>query len=598
MIVTYDNTSVVNPAPLLGLTQSALYGQPSQPTQFTVPGFPYHQEYGVTFWRFNLELYLAPFPQLVRYTINNGAKSSEFILPADSETMNVVFHSCNGFSLSVDPDDFKGCLWKNVLELHRAQPYHVMLGGGDQIYCDAMKEFCPPVVNWCKQHHHTKHKMAFPEQDRIETEQFILESYISWYGFGYWKGPKGACLKPDFPRALSQIPSINIYDDHDIIDGFGSYSEHTMVSPVFNGIGNIGFKYYMLFQHQTSPSEPIESEPSWVSPSKVGPYIRERSRSIYCRLGRAMGFFGLDCRTERTMDLVATRESYNLMFERIAAEVKQSNGEIRHVLILLGVPIAYPRLVWLETLLTSKAMAPVKALAKRGVMGGTLNDFDGAIEILDDLNDHWCARTHKAERNEFVSRMQNLAISSNVRVTILGGDVHLAAIGRFRAKDKSVLPGQDPRLMLNIVSSAITNTPPPDKLADFLNKRNKVHHFDHSTDEDMVRIFKCDVDGSSRNNRCLLPRRNWCSITEIPNTAAPVNGAYKGRQAGPRFDPRNNGKVSDDKAEHIELNKDAKEPIYSDAPGGLSIVLHMEKDQKNTDSVTMPYEVIVPLYTP
>ena len=30
--------------------------------------------------------------------------------------------------------------------------------------------------------------------------------------------------------------------------------------------------------------------------------------------------------------------------------------------------------------------------------------------------------------------------------------------------------------MPNIVSSAIVNTPPPDMMADVLNKRNKIHH--------------------------------------------------------------------------------------------------------------------------
>lgn len=67
--------------------------------------------------------------------------------------------------------------------------------------------------------------------------------------------------------------------------------------------------------------------------------------------------------------------------------------------------------------------------------------------------------------------------------------------------------------MVNIISSAIVNTPPSDFLADVLNKRNKVHHFDKQTDENMVPLFKHGVDGKSRNNKHLLPHRNWCSIS-------------------------------------------------------------------------------------
>ncbi len=56
------------------------------------------------------------------------------------------------------------------------------------------------------------------------------------------------------------------------------------------------------------------------------------------------------------------------------------------------------------------------------------------------------------------------------------GDVHLAAIGQFYSHKKLGLPKhKDFRYMPNIISSAIVNTPPPDMMADILNKRNKVH---------------------------------------------------------------------------------------------------------------------------
>lgn len=42
-------------------------------------------------------------------------------------------------------------------------------------------------------------------------------------------------------------------------------------------------------------------------------------------------------------------------------------------------------------------------------------------------------------------------------------------------------------------------------MADILNKRNRIHHLDVSTDEDMYPIFLTDIDGSPRNNKRLLP---------------------------------------------------------------------------------------------
>ena len=75
--------------------------------------------------------------------------------------------------------------------------------------------------------------------------------------------------------------------------------------------------------------------------------------------------------------------------------------------------------------------------------------------------------------------------------------------------------------MVNVVSSAIVNTPPPNNMADILNRRNKTHHLDPETDEDMIPMFNSDVNGDPRNNKRLLPRRNWCSIREYHPGSTP-----------------------------------------------------------------------------
>lgn len=75
--------------------------------------------------------------------------------------------------------------------------------------------------------------------------------------------------------------------------------------------------------------------------------------------------------------------------------------------------------------------------------------------------------------------------------------------------------------MANVVSSAIVNTPPPNNMADILNRRNKTHHLDGDTDEDMIPMFTHDVNGKLRNNKRLLPRRNWCSIREYHPGSTP-----------------------------------------------------------------------------
>lgn len=76
--------------------------------------------------------------------------------------------------------------------------------------------------------------------------------------------------------------------------------------------------------------------------------------------------------------------------------------------------------------------------------------------------------------------------------------------------------------MPNVISSAIADMSESDLISDMLNKRSTVHHMDSNTDEDMIPIFTEDVDGKPRNNKRLLPRRNWCSIREyLPGSTPP-----------------------------------------------------------------------------
>ncbi|KAK5213232.1 hypothetical protein LTR41_000811 [Exophiala xenobiotica] len=465
----------------------------------------------VTFWRFNLEIELVDEQQHIAYRINRGA-SVGFWVPGRGQTMNMMFHSCNGFSLSVNPNNFSGPdpLWRDVLNTHQTRPFHVMIGGGDQIYNDRVMLETQHFGEWTRMRNPAhKHHAPFTNEMKEELESFYLNRYAMWFSQGL------------FSMGASQIPMVNIWDDHDIIDGFGSYPHHFMATPVFSGIGSIAFKYYMLFQHQSVPEETAAHEPSWVLGREPGPYIKQASRSIFMHMGKHVAFLGLDCRTERMRNEVLSVDTLDIVLERCRKELIE--GETKHLLVLLGVPIAYPRLVWLENVLTSRLMDPVKALGRAGFMkGGFLNKFDGGVEILDDLDDHWTSRNHKHERNDLVKDLQDLAAEKSCRITILSGDVHLAAIGQFHSNPKLRIPkDRDHRYMPNIISSAIVNTPPSDMLADILNKRNKTHHLDMYTDENMIPMFTHDVDNKRRNNKQLLPRRNWCSIQEYSPGSTP-----------------------------------------------------------------------------
>lgn len=243
----------------------------------------------VTFWRFNLEIELGPTQQRVAYRINQGPALG-FWVPARGQSMNIMFHTCNGFSPGVDSDKLCGPdpLWRDVLNEHQTRPFHAMIGGGDQIFNDQIVMESTHFQEWVKiKNVHEKYDAAFTAEFRAELETAFLDHYSEWFSQGLYS------------LANSQIPMINMWNDHEIIEGFGSYSDEFMGTPVISGLGNIAFKYYLLFQHHSVPEETEAEEPSWLLGVQPGPYINQRSRNLFMSLGDGVALLGLDCRTER-----------------------------------------------------------------------------------------------------------------------------------------------------------------------------------------------------------------------------------------------------------------------------------------------------------
>ena len=527
-----------------------------------------------TFWRFDLEVPMQEVEIRCDYAIpglsftqNVKTDKNSFFIPAIADSMRIMFHSCNGFSVGTDEEAWSGpALWNDVQRVHKACPFHVMLGGGDQIYNDGIRVH-GPLREWTNIGIPKKRqKYPFPEEMRRECDKYYVDNYIRWYG-----------TEP-FATANGQIPQLNLWDDHDIIDGFGSYTDEFMRCSVFRGIGGVANKYYLLFQHHLAPpptsfttagkrprrhlghhsnnvsdnpesaeqprpttastnatsgpdSKQLENtyvlqenaiDSSYIIGAKPGPYVVDHSRSIYARLGARIAFFGIDARTERTRHQVNYPETYDIIFDRLRKELgaaKSSSSPINHLIVLLGIPIAYPRLTWLENIFSSPLMGPLKFMNKRfGFGGGFFNHFDGNVDLLDDLDDHYTARTHKKERLFLVQQLQALASEFSVRISILGGDVHLAAVGRFYSNPKLNIPiPEDHRYMANIVSSAIVNKPPPQAVANLLARRNKIHHLDADTDETLIKVFDKDPGNSNKtasSNHVTMPSRNWAMITE------------------------------------------------------------------------------------
>ncbi|CAJ2512997.1 Uu.00g011160.m01.CDS01 [Anthostomella pinea] len=586
-----------------------------------------------TFWSFpiacdiaNTETKWAYSISEVRYNSQTQPRTSYFFIPASNESMRIMFHSCNGFSVGTDEEAWSGpALWNDVMRSHAQAPFHVMLGGGDQIYNDGIR-VDGPLREWTNIGNPKKRRgYPFTEKLRADCDDYYLKNYIRWYS-----------TEP-FASANGQIAQMNIWDDHDIIDGFGSYVHEFMKCDVFRGIGGTAHKYYMLFQHHLAPpastytsdapqtfkhgpdqdenqlvdtfvKEQGPYDPSYIIGHRPGPYVAEHSLNMFSKLGARIAFVGLDARTERTRHQVNYPETYDIIFERLQKELRAaaSAGQpFRHLILLLGIPIAYPRLTWLENVFSSPLIAPIKFLNRRfGFGGGVFNHFDGSVDLLDDLDDHYTARTHKKERNTLVERLQTICSEFSVRLTILGGDVHLAALGRFYSNPNLHIPAEaDHRYMVNVVSSAIVNKPPPNAIANLLASRNKIHHLDADTDETLMNLFDKDPGESNRtrnSNHVTMPSRNYAILTEnSPNNHAVANGHAEpnGTSAENTFDGRDGHSFlhhGEDGA-GIKHKAASSESHGKSNDGSLDCCIRVEVDQHDKDGKTEPYGLTIPV---
>ena len=180
---------------------------------FSTDGIRLYADSVGVFWRFDLESRIQEHEARWEYSIPNLYHSSgstpelllpcSYFVPALSQSMRVMFHSCNGFSVGTDLDTWKGPeLWHDVLRVHEERPFHVMIGGGDQIYNDGVR-VSGPLRAWTNINNPKKRRdYPFDEPLRKECDRFYFDNYVKWFS------------SEPFATANARIPQVNIWDDH------------------------------------------------------------------------------------------------------------------------------------------------------------------------------------------------------------------------------------------------------------------------------------------------------------------------------------------------------------------------------------------------
>ncbi|KAI9103034.1 hypothetical protein DFS34DRAFT_607235 [Phlyctochytrium arcticum] len=453
--------------------------------------------------------------QKVTYTIDpdsNDKKSYEFYVAAKEEPWHWSFFSCNGFGTDCKQpeEDFDGVrpLWRDKLAIHAKRPLHLMVGCGDQIYQDDLFFHCQSLRQWLDIYDgFERESYEFTPDMQIEVERFYMMHYLAHFS------------QPVVSDAMAVIPSVNIVDDHDIFDGFGSYPEGLQMCPVFQAIGKIALRFFLLFQQHTTTAL-ARSEGYWGGSDGYN-FVK--------LMGPRTAIFGSDGRFERSKTQVCDPKTWDLLFDKYLADLPST---VEHLIFAAGVPVSFPVLGVTEKVMEFfskiRRLSRIRKLFRFSGLYKKVGLAFGEPSNLDDLVDHWNSDFHIEERNNLIVRFQEFCAKRSIRVTIIAGDVHCAAVAQLRTQTKitkqskhqyEVPPLQDPKLMYNIVSSAIGNIPPPVpvlKLFQWSSSRRPVRNVPNTT-EGLVHIFQHDVTGkrNKKGHRKIMARRNWCEVDEV-----------------------------------------------------------------------------------
>ncbi|XP_077868340.1 uncharacterized protein LOC144358559 [Saccoglossus kowalevskii] len=351
------------------------------------------------------------------YTLPDG-RSFTCYVPSSKSTPRFAFASCAGLTENPDTPG-RNIMWQYMRIEHQNLPIHLLIMGGDQVYADEIFKDCPSLVLWSNLPVSQRADAPFTDEMKDEIDEYFFNLYCT-----RWREHEPAWM-------YARVPSIMMWDDHDIIDGYGSRK----MCPVFDGIYDIGRKYMLLFQLRclrdvdTGKGEMAlrhENCLKWLTPMSDKDAL-DSPLSYYVRYGD-VAFLLLDIRSERTQTQILSNDSW----DRVTSMLDSIEG-LQHLFIVAVIPPIFP-----------SGQIPYTIL----------RIIPGIQELEDDFLDQWDTTDDRTkERDRFFSIMVKFSEKKKTKVSVLSGDVHLACWGKLHTESGTVINMP--------TSSAIVNKPPP-----------------------------------------------------------------------------------------------------------------------------------------
>ncbi len=355
-------------------------------------------------------------------------------LPEEPQDITFGYFSCHDpFKKGTSGID----LWDDFYDILTEYQASFVIGGGDQIYIDSTKE---DIWKWVKEN---KEQLWDEYQnDKPGLIQYFKTIYRYVYR-KYWSFP-------ELKKVFRSFPMYMMWDDHEIMDGWGSYTDDERsdkLDSIFEwenkeqNLFLIGAMFeaakavYVEYQHSHNPGE----TPKSVDPTPQFDYQ-------FCQ--GDIGFYALDMRGHRNY---AGKDGERILgknqFDRFKTWIQSDEIQQKKVLFIISpVPVVH----WHSTF---------------------VNGLDVSI-AKDDFRDEWDHESNYSERDKMLDQVFAYSREGGKPIIFLSGDVHCAAAFKLTRSGE----GNSKAKVFQFTSSAITRPPAPKIVSLMVLESGKLGH--------------------------------------------------------------------------------------------------------------------------
>ncbi|WP_412505304.1 alkaline phosphatase D family protein [Roseovarius sp. SYSU LYC5161] len=351
---------------------------------------------GLTAWRYLFDL---PDDRMASYALEGQRYEVAADLTGD---LRIGYVSCNGEEhgdIRRDPGE-RNAMWCRLAEEHGVAPLNLLLHGGDQIYADEVTQAHALTRGW-------------PDDVPLHPDGATLRGAREALRAAFFRRYTALYALPGFADLAARVPSLAMWDDHDICDGWGSLPGGVCDSEAGQVLFGAAREAFLVFQQGAAPDR---------LPDGAGGGST---------LGRRADLPGLsvlapDLRSERRRDRIMGPQGWR-RFENWL-----SGGDLpRRVLLMSSVPLLGPRLSLLERVM---------------LLTNRMEKYE------DDLRDQWQSRAHRREWQRMLKEVLAIHETGKTRITALSGEIHLATHATMAARGAPVH---------QLVASGIAHRAPP-----------------------------------------------------------------------------------------------------------------------------------------